>query len=104
MLGQLQFADARPIGDADDRGLIPHRMHVPGCRVQLRQKEIAEQLGCSEERVRLAIKQMRICGIIVNDGHGWYEFDATFFWKGKEQFRLAYLSIQDDLKRIEFVC
>lgn len=103
MIGHLNFADARRIGEIDERGLVPYRMQLPGCRVNLRQKEIAVGMNCSEERVRTAIKRMRRCEIIVNQGQGWYEFDAILFWKGKPTLRLAYIQVQQDQMRIEFV-
>lgn len=100
MLGRLAFADAREAGPPREDGLIPYTLFVPGCRVQMRQRDIADELGCSTERVRLAIKRLKICEIIVTSGNGWYEFDAHYFWKGNEQMRRAYLPIQAEFIRI----
>lgn len=100
MVGRVSFADARSQGPANDNGLVPHILFMPGCRVELTQQEIANELGCSTERVRLAIKQLEICGVIVNSGKGWYEFDANHVWKGKEDIRQAYIPVQNNFTRI----
>lgn len=103
MSGHLRFADARPQAPANEEGMIPYILFMPVCRVEKTQRNIADELGCSEERVRLAIKQLRRCGIIVNAGKGWYEFDATFFWKGIESIRLAYAPLQLERSHIEII-
>lgn len=97
MLAHLSFADARPRPDEqpDEAGRIPYTLFKPGCRVEMTQEEIAKGLGCSSEKVRVAIKQMKSCFIIVNWGKGWYEFDAGFVWMGNEQVRLAYQNVQE---------
>lgn len=101
MVGHLRFADARSHGRANEDGFVPHILYVPGCRIERTQQEIADELGCSVERVRLAMKKLRLCGIIVNSGKGWYEFDAGYVWKGGEDIRLAYAPVQAELTRIE---
>lgn len=101
MTGHLSFADARAQGSANEEGVILHILFMPGCRATITQRGIADELGCSEERVRLAIKQLKRCEIIVNTGKGWYEFDATFFWKGAESIRLAYVPVQSTFMRTE---
>lgn len=103
MVGRLPFANARSQGPANGKGLIPHILYMPGCRVEITQQEIADAVRCSEERVRLAIKQLKRCEIIVNTGKGWYEFDATFLWKGSEAVRLAYIPVQSALMYTEII-
>lgn len=101
MTGHLSFADARAQGFPNEAGMTPHILFESGCRATITQRDIADELGCSEERVRLAIKQLRRCDVIVNAGKGWYEFDATFFWKGAEAIRIAYVPVQSAFMRIE---
>lgn len=95
MLAYLDFADARAIGEPNENGLVPHIVHVPGCRIALTQQKIAEKIGCSEERVRKAIKIFKETYIIMNSGNGWYDFSADFFWKGKEEIRIPYKTYQE---------
>jgi hypothetical protein len=89
MLGHLEFADARKQTDCADEILIPYTLFMPGCRVKLKQEDIAREIGCSVEKVRIAIKQMKKCLIIVNCGKGWYDLNPDFFWKGEEVVRVA---------------
>lgn len=94
MVGHLRFPVTRAQGPADQNGLVPHTVFLPGCRVERTQQQIADELRCSVERVRLAIKKFELCGVIVNSGRGWYEFDANFFWIGADDIRVAYARVQ----------
>jgi len=91
----LEIAEIRPIdASADIGGRYPFRLIQPGCRAYLTHTQIADELGCSTETVREAIKRFREAEIIVNWGPGWLELDAEFFWKGNEGVRIAYSQIQ----------
>lgn len=105
MSNNIDLADTRLENlPPNDDGLSLYRLVRVGCRVRVKQSEIADALSCSVERVRLAIKQLKRCMIIVNSGNGWYEFDANFFWKGAESARVAYLDFQLDMQYFDVVC
>lgn len=75
-------------------GLLLHRMVAVGCRARFKQDEIATQLNLSRSHVCKQIGLLRDHHIIVNDGHGWYELDARYFWRGQPELREAYIAIQ----------
>ena len=54
------------------------------------QEEIAQQLGCSRQHVNEQIRKMKEHGLIVNQGHGWYEFAAILCWRGDLDVQAAY--------------
>lgn len=95
LIENIEMASVRPMdAPPDANGRSPFRLVQPGCRANLRQRDIADELKCSIETVRTAIKKLRECEIIVNWGHGWFELDADFFWKGSEAVRRAYTTVQ----------
>ena len=104
LLNNMEMARTRPADlPYNSIGEAPFRVIAPGCRVNMTQEEISNGLECSMEKVRTAIKSLREFMIIVNSGHGWYELDAEFFWKGSEDIRNGYISIQNDFQRITII-
>jgi biotin operon repressor len=71
-------------------GCIVYVLRTVGCRVYLTQDEIAQRYGRSRQHVIENIKTMKLYGLIVNQGQGWYEFDARLCWRGDFQIQKAY--------------
>jgi len=65
-----------------------------GSRVCMTQKQIAEAFGCTESHVNKHINLMKQHDLIVNWGHGWYEFAAVLCWKGGFDLQAAYRDVQ----------
>lgn len=92
-------AFATPVTDNDGNMLlrddaILHRLRRVGCRTYLKQSDMAEAYGCSPSTAHRQIQAMKRTGIIVNQGHGWYEFDANLCWRGEFKIQRAYREIQ----------
>ena len=78
-------------GEQETRdGNLVFRLTRVGCRVYMTQKEIAQQLVCSRQHVNEQIKKMKEHCLIVNQGHGWYEFAAILCWRGDLDIQAAY--------------
>lgn len=93
-------AQATPITDNEGNmllrdGSILNRLRRVGCRTYMKQSEIAKAYGCSPSTVHRQIQTMKRTGIIVNQGHGWYEFDANLCWRGDFKIQRAYRKIQE---------
>ncbi len=67
-----------------------YTLRTVGCRVYLTQDEIAQRYGRSRQHVIEHIKKMKLHGLIVNQGRGWYEFNAYLCWRGDFQIQKAY--------------
>ena len=99
MMRQCELADVRvmrgPSGDpiVQDR-LIVHRLVHVGCRMRMTQDHIANSFGLSRQTVNRRIGVFRDWYFIVNQGHGWYEFDATLCWRGNLAICAAYREVQ----------
>ena len=51
---------------------------------------MAHEYGCSRQHVNSQIKEMKRYRLIVNQGHGWYEFAAILCWRGYLEIQAAY--------------
>ena len=71
-------------------GCLVFRLTRVGCRTYLTQEEIANWRRCSRQHVNEQIGKMKLHGLIVNQGHGWYEFDANLCWCGNLDIQAAY--------------
>lgn len=82
-------------GNVDDQGRLRHGLRVCGCRANVTNREIAEELDISVPTVERGIRVLKQAGIIVNWGHGWIETDADLAWRGDEAVRQAYSRVQE---------
>jgi len=99
MMRHCAMASASPVKGRDDQlvlrdGFIVHRLRRVGCRIYMTQEEIGNQYGCSRGNINEQIKRMKLYGLIVNQGDGWYEFDANLCWRGDFKLQKAYREIQ----------
>jgi hypothetical protein len=99
MMRNCAMASASPVKDRNNQpvlrdGFIVHRLQRVGCRVYMIQEEIGSQYGRSRQHVNEQIGQMKKHGLIVNQGGGWYEFDARLCWRGDFKIQKAYREIQ----------
>ena len=99
MMRHCAMAAASPVTDVNNQpvtrdGCIVHRLRRVGCRVYMTQEEIGRQYGRSRQHVNEQIGQMKKFGLIVNQGLGWYEFDARLCWRGDFKLQKAYREIQ----------
>jgi hypothetical protein len=95
MMRRLAKAQSSPVMDNAGEPLvrercIVHTLRRVGCRVYKTQNELATMYGCSRQKVNAQIKMMRKHGLIVNQGNGWYEFDANLCWRGDFRIQKAY--------------
>jgi hypothetical protein len=99
MMRQCELADVRvkrnPGGDpiVQDRQIV-HRLVRVGCRMRMTQDHIASRFGLSRQTVNQRIGIFRDWYFIVNQGRGWYEFDATLCWRGNLAICAAYREVQ----------
>ncbi len=75
-------------------GCIVYRLLSVGCRINMTQEEIAERYAFTRTHVNRQIMLMKKHGLIVNQGRGWYEFDANLCWRGDFKIQKAYREIQ----------
>lgn len=99
MMRNCEKASASPVKDANNEplvreGKIVHRLMRVGCRVYMTQEQIADKFGNERTTINGKIGEMRKHGLIVNQGHGWYEFDANLCWRGDFNIQKAYREIQ----------
>jgi len=99
MMRHCAMAAASSIRDGNNQpvlrdGFIVHRLRRVGCRIYMTQEEIGRQYGRSRQHVNEQIGQMKKYGLIVNQGEGWYEFDAHLCWRGDFKIQKAYREIQ----------
>ena len=71
-------------------GFLVYRLARVGCRLYMTQAQIAHEYGCSRQNVNSQIKEMKRYRLIVNQGHGWYEFAAILCWRGYLEIQAAY--------------
>ena len=95
MMENCAIARAGPVRDENGDhvvrdGYLVFRLTQVGCRIYMNQEGIAEQYGCSRQHVNEQIGRMKHHGLIVNQGHGWYEFDANLCWRGNLDIQAAY--------------
>ena len=74
--------------------LLVCRLTRVGCRVRSTQAELANTYGRSRQFVNNQIRILREMYFIVNQGRGWYEFDASLCWRGDLGTCAAYREIQ----------
>ena len=99
MMRQCVLADVRVKKNSSgdpimQNGLIVHRLVRVGCRMMMTQNQIADHLGLSRQTVNRQIGIFRDWYFIVNQGQGWYEFDATLCWRGNLSLCAAYREVQ----------
>lgn len=73
---------------------IVHRLVRVGCRARITQEELSQRYGTSRQYVNEQIKKFKENYLIVNQGKGWYEFDARLCWRGDLGTCDAYRQIQ----------
>ncbi len=83
-------------------GLLVCRLVRVGCRVRLTQEELANIYGKSRQFANNQIRILKDWYFIVNQGRGWYEFDASLCWCGGLGICAAYRKIQRVRDGLEF--
>ena len=66
-------SDSEPLVRQDH---IVYRLLKVGCRVYMTQEQIANKLGQWRSTINSKIREMKRYGLIVNSGHGWFEFSS----------------------------
>ena len=87
MIQHCDMTATSPKRDDNDEPIVMHGCQVlilrrVGCRVRMKQEEIARALGRSRQHVNTQIAKLREWHFIVNWGKGWNEFDASLCWRG----------------------
>lgn len=99
IISRLQMAEATPAdeqvaGNLDTHGRQRHELLRSGCRVDVTNSELANELGIGSASVERAIRALKQAEIIVHWGRGWLELDADLVWCGDESARQAYADVQ----------
>jgi len=99
MMRQCDLANVRIVRDANGEpivrdGLTVHRLVRVGCRMTMTQQQIANRHELSRQTVNHQIGIFREWYFIVNQGSGWYEFDARLCWRGNLSICAAYREAQ----------
>jgi hypothetical protein len=99
MMRHCAKAISSPVLNEDNQqllqdGFIVHRLRRVGCRIYMSQEAIGIRYGRSRQHVNQQIRLMKQFGLIVNQGDGWYEFDARLCWNGDFKIQKAYREIQ----------
>ena len=58
------------------------------------QEAIGKLYGRTRQHINQQIGLMKQYGLIVNQGEGWYEFDACLCWRGDFKIQKAYREVQ----------
>jgi len=95
MMESCATAYAAPVLNRDgeqeiEDGFLVYRLTRVGCRIYKTQDQIAREYICSRQHVNKQIGMMKGHGLIVNKGHGWYEFAAILCWRGNLDYQRAY--------------
>lgn len=88
-----RFSQLKDMKQPAPAGCIWIKMLAVGSRVTMTHEAIASRLGYSRPFVTEHIQRLKDCGIIVNWGNGWVEFDARLLWRGNTQLRNAYVDV-----------
>lgn len=99
MMRHCAKAAASPVRDGNNQpvlrdGFIVHRLRRVGCRIYMTQETIGRLYGRTRQHINQQISLMKKYGLIVNQGEGWYEFDARLCWRGDFKIQKAYREIQ----------
>lgn len=99
IISRLEMAEVDPMnemeaGNLDRNGRLRHALLRCGCRVDVTNQELADEIGKSKASIERAIRSLKEAEIIINWGRGWLEVDARLIWCGDEAIRQAYAAVQ----------
>jgi hypothetical protein len=91
LLAEIEFCQQAVRGGHD--GSI--RMNATGCTVYFTTHEaLANRMAVPVPRLQQALANLREAQIIVAEGDGWIEFDASLVWRGYYRQREPYIEWQ----------